>query len=140
MKESYKEDLASNFGLELYADDGNGMGVATTGVYAGKLMSYDAVGNRRSLDAPDSGRFSYVYDATEQLSSVLNPFSELTTFSYDIAGRRTVQRYSNGTRASIIYDTANNVTQFHNRTSTGASIWGRSSLFWSNRRAAKKGF
>ncbi|MEI7462486.1 MAG: hypothetical protein WCK15_24065 [Pirellula sp.] len=42
MKESYKEDLASNFGLELYADDGNGMGVATTGVYAGKLMSYDA--------------------------------------------------------------------------------------------------
>jgi len=122
MKESYKEDLASNFGLELYADDGNGMGVATTGVYAGKLMSYDSVGNRRSLDAPDSGRFSYVYDAADQLSSVLNPFSELTTFSYDIAGRRTVQRYSNGTRASIIYDTANNVTQFHNRTSTGTAI------------------
>jgi len=84
--------------------------------------SYDSVGNRRSLDAPDSGRFSYVYDAAEQLSSVLNPFSELTTFSYDIAGRRTVQRYSNGTRASIIYDTANNVTQFHNRTSTGTAI------------------
>jgi|GEM_PF-2411888 len=84
--------------------------------------SYDAVGNRRSLDAPDSGRFSYIYDAAEQLSSVLNPFSELTTFSYDIAGRRTVQRYSNGTRASIIYDTANNVTQFHNRTSTGTAI------------------
>ena len=122
MKESYKEDLASNFGLELYADDGNGMGVATTGVYAGKLMSYDSVGNRRSLDAPDSGRFSYVYDAADQLSSVLNPFSELTTFSHDIAGRRTVQRYSNGTRASIIYDTANNVTQFHNRTSTGTAI------------------
>ena len=84
--------------------------------------SYDAVGNRRSLDAPDSGRFSYVYDAADQLSSVLNPFSELTTFSHDIAGRRTVQRYSNGTRASIIYDTANNVTQFHNRTSTGTAI------------------
>ena len=84
--------------------------------------SYDAVDNRRSLDAPDSGRFSYVYDAADQLSSVLNPFSGLTTFSYDIAGRRTVQRYSNGTRASIIYDTANNVTQFHNRTSTGTAI------------------
>jgi len=39
MKESYKEDLASNFGLELYADDGNGLGVATAEVYAGKLMS-----------------------------------------------------------------------------------------------------
>jgi len=41
MKESYKEDLASNFGLELYADDGNGLGVATAEVYAGKLMSFE---------------------------------------------------------------------------------------------------
>jgi len=41
MKESYREDLASNSGLELYADDGNGMGVATTEVYAGKLMSFE---------------------------------------------------------------------------------------------------
>jgi hypothetical protein len=39
MKESYKEDLANHFGLELYADDGNVMGVATTEVYAGKLLS-----------------------------------------------------------------------------------------------------
>jgi hypothetical protein len=30
MKESYQEDLANHFGLELYADGGNGMGVATT--------------------------------------------------------------------------------------------------------------
>ena len=39
MKESYKEDLANHFGFELYADDGNVMGVATTEGYAGKLMS-----------------------------------------------------------------------------------------------------
>ena len=39
MKESFREDLASHYGLELYADDGNGMGVAETEVYAGKLMS-----------------------------------------------------------------------------------------------------
>jgi len=39
MKESYKEDLANHFGLELYADGGNVMGVATTEVYAGKLLS-----------------------------------------------------------------------------------------------------
>ena len=39
MKESYKEDLANHFGLELYADDGNVMGVATAEVYAGKLLS-----------------------------------------------------------------------------------------------------
>jgi len=39
MKKSYREDLASNSGLELYADDGNVMGVATTEVVAGKLVS-----------------------------------------------------------------------------------------------------
>ena len=38
MQESYEEDLANHFGLELYADDGNVMGVATE-VYTGKLLS-----------------------------------------------------------------------------------------------------
>ncbi len=33
MKESYSEDLASHTGPELYADDGNVVGVATTGVH-----------------------------------------------------------------------------------------------------------
>ena len=39
MKESYSEDLASHSGPELYADDGNVVGVATTGVQAGQPLS-----------------------------------------------------------------------------------------------------
>jgi hypothetical protein len=39
MKESYRNDLANHFGLELYADGGNVVGVATTEGYAGKLLS-----------------------------------------------------------------------------------------------------
>ncbi len=39
MKESTKEDLGNHFGLELYADGGNVMGVATAVGYAGKLLS-----------------------------------------------------------------------------------------------------
>ena len=39
MKESYSEDLASHSGPELYADDGNVVGVATTGVHAGQPLS-----------------------------------------------------------------------------------------------------
>lgn len=41
MKESYSEDLASSTGPELYADDGNVVGVATTGVHAGQPLSSD---------------------------------------------------------------------------------------------------
>ncbi len=36
-EESYNEDLANHFGLKLYADSGNVMGVDTTDVHAGKL-------------------------------------------------------------------------------------------------------
>ena len=39
MKESYSEDLASHAGPELYADDGNVVGVATTRVRAGQPLS-----------------------------------------------------------------------------------------------------
>ena len=41
MKESYREDLASSSGPELYADDGDVVGVATTGVHAGQPLSSD---------------------------------------------------------------------------------------------------
>jgi hypothetical protein len=39
MKESYSEALARHAGLESYADDGNIVGVATTGVHAGPVLS-----------------------------------------------------------------------------------------------------
>jgi len=39
MKESYSECLASHTGPELYADDGDIVGVATTGGHAGQVLS-----------------------------------------------------------------------------------------------------
>ena len=39
MKESYGEDLARHAGPESYADGGNIVGVATTGVHAGPVLS-----------------------------------------------------------------------------------------------------
>jgi len=39
MKESYSVSIASYTGPESYADGGNTVGVATAGVYAGKLLS-----------------------------------------------------------------------------------------------------
>ena len=39
MKESYGEVLARRAGLESYADGGNTLGVATTGVHAGPVLS-----------------------------------------------------------------------------------------------------
>ncbi len=39
MKESYSEVLAGHADPESYADDGNSVGVATTGVHAGQVSS-----------------------------------------------------------------------------------------------------
>jgi RNA-directed DNA polymerase len=39
MKESYEEGSASHLGPESYADGGNAMGVAMTGVHAGQVLS-----------------------------------------------------------------------------------------------------
>jgi hypothetical protein len=43
MRESYREDLASRSGPESYADNGNVVGVATTGVCAGQLWSSEII-------------------------------------------------------------------------------------------------
>jgi len=39
MKESYEQGLASHLGPESYADGGNAVGVAMTGVHAGQVLS-----------------------------------------------------------------------------------------------------
>ena len=43
MKESYREDLASNFGLEAYAGDGNIAGVASLRGSAGRPLSSEII-------------------------------------------------------------------------------------------------
>ncbi|MEQ9586380.1 MAG: RHS repeat domain-containing protein [Parvibaculaceae bacterium] len=61
---------------------------------------------RANMDAPDAGRFTYVYDATNQITLLHNAFDERTSFAYDNAGRRTVKKLANGTRISYTYDAA----------------------------------
>ena len=40
------------------------------------------------MDATEAGRFTYMYDAANQLSSLLNPYAERTSFGYDDVVRR----------------------------------------------------
>ena len=48
MKESYSEVLARHAGPESYADRGNTVGVATTGVHAGPVWSSENLFNSRA--------------------------------------------------------------------------------------------
>jgi hypothetical protein len=78
MKESYKEDFANHFGLELYADEGNVMGVATTEGYAGKLLSSVPHPYRSDSSTPPSysiaGHYrngTYCLPATQTVSALM---------------------------------------------------------------------
>jgi YD repeat-containing protein len=57
-----------------------------------------------------SGRYTWTYDAIDQLASEWNP-SGLTTWTYDAAFRRTVQVVSPNTRTTYQYDPADQLTQ-----------------------------
>ena len=62
------------------------------------------------------------YETAGQIQALENPWNERTTFSYDNAGRRTVKKLANGTRASMTYDDANELTVLTNMDSTGSYI------------------
>lgn len=83
---------------------------------------YDAVGNRKLMVDPDGGRFTYAYDSLNRISHLVNPQAEHTTYAYDANGRRTLKLLANGTRASFIYDDADNLITLGNLKSDGSII------------------
>jgi YD repeat-containing protein len=52
----------------------------------------------------------------------VNPQSDRSSFSYDAGGRRTLKELANGTRASMTYDAASQVTQLYNLKSDDSVI------------------
>ena len=101
--------------LSRYRAAGDGFGHVVT-------YAWDDVGNRTHMETPESGYFTYAYDANGRTTSLENPWNELTTFEYDSAGRRTAKRLANGTRESLTYDVANQVTLLSNLKSDGSII------------------
>jgi hypothetical protein len=62
MKESYEQGLASHLGPESYADGGNAMGVAMTGVHAGQPLSSE-ISTFRVPTLSDAGEGHMRHDA-----------------------------------------------------------------------------
>ncbi len=81
--------------------------------------SYDAVGNRSVMQIGDGGRFSYSYDAVNQLVSILTPYTEVTTLQYDSLGQETKRTLGNGSTISFVFDTVGRNTVIEARKSDG---------------------
>jgi len=52
-----------------------------------------------------------LFNAAGRIAWLENPWNERTSFTHDAAGRRTLKKLSNGTRASFPYDGADRVTK-----------------------------
>jgi RHS repeat-associated protein len=79
-----------------------------TGVAAAKTVNYtyDADGNRASIQYPDTYLFSYTYTERNQLKSVGNN----AIYTYDLDGNLATRTPANGTSSTYTYDALDQVT------------------------------
>lgn len=83
---------------------------ATGGIQATTAMTYDAVGNLRSVIDPKSLTTSYLYDALSRLTQQTSPDSGTTAYTYDDAGNRKTQTDARAITATYAYDALNRLT------------------------------
>ena len=96
--------------------------------------SYDPVGSRSVMIDPDGGparrrallpaggRTTYSYDAANRLTSLLNPFSERTTWVHDALSRASTLTLANGAVTTYAYDAAGRLTLLRNTKSDGTTV------------------
>ncbi len=70
-------------------------------------MGYDPTSNRTLLIDPSGGRTSATFDNAGQPRSLLNPWLERTTWTFDPSGRVIGQALGNSTWSTLTYDSAN---------------------------------
>jgi RHS repeat-associated protein len=73
--------------------------------------TYNAAGQRLTMNEAGSGTTTYSYDTAGRLASLVNPFSETTSFVYDTLGRVGQKSLANGTSEHYAYDTRSRLTQ-----------------------------
>ncbi|HEY5838768.1 MAG TPA: RHS repeat-associated core domain-containing protein [Pyrinomonadaceae bacterium] len=92
---------------------------STTTTYtglAGKTISYVYYpdGSRQTMTTP-AGTFSYYYDAARRPSSITNPFSETTNWTYQNNDWLSTQTLANGATATYTHNAVGQVTRLLNQ-------------------------
>ncbi len=103
---------------------GINVNVLSEGINKSIGYTYDAVGNRKTMDDPDGGVTTYTYDIANRLINLVNPALETTSFTYDNANRLIRQGYHNGTYALHTYDIADQLLSIIHKDSAGTTLFG----------------
>jgi YD repeat-containing protein len=95
--------------------------------------TYDLNGNRITMTDP-VGTTYYTYDSLNRLTSITNPYGEITSYTYDALGRRTSTTLPNGVVTSYGYDAAGQLlSMVHALGSTTIASFGYSYDYKGNR-------
>ena len=73
---------------------------------------------------------SYAFNTAGRLASLVNPFSETTSFVYDTLGRVGQKTLANGTSEHYAYDTRSRLTQVQLK--QGATVLRTTGYAWDN--------
>ena len=76
-----------------------------SGLLTSRTMKYDAAGNQTEVDGPDFDKVTTTYTALGEPKTVTDGKSQVTTFAFDLLGRRT-SRTSPDVTATWVWDTA----------------------------------
>lgn len=107
-----RTSMTDGSGTTTYQHDVFGETTAvTTGSGATTTYGYDAAGNTTNIGYPTTGTsITRAFNAIEQLASITDPTSGITSFTYTKDGALTKTTYPNGTTNTIGYDNADQPT------------------------------
>ncbi len=72
--------------------------------------TYDAYGNRLTMNDGIEGVTNYTYDGLNRLTSITNPTGQSVNYEFDPLNRQTKTTFSNGVVGTYVYDANNNLT------------------------------
>ncbi len=104
-------------GLPRQEKDFNGLDTVTVYDASGVRVLSNTIGNKNSSGVITNGRMtSNTYDSLGQLLTVKDPLNAITTFYYDIAGRKTKESLPDGSSKLYFYATNDELktTQYYN--------------------------
>jgi RHS repeat-associated protein len=86
-------------------------------------MTYDRRGRQIAVNHPDRGNWQYVYNVLDENTRVTDANGQVTTYTYDILGRKTSRTTPNGASNWYYDQAATSIGKLSQVTGNGCSEW-----------------
>jgi RHS repeat-associated protein len=121
-----RNSMTDGAGNHAYAYNNADALIGTTTTYTGLpaqaiSYSYYADGSRQTMTTP-AGMFSYGYDAAGRMTSLMNPFAEVSSWTYFDNNWFKTQQLGNGVTTTYSYNALGQLVELLNKKSGGVTL------------------